>query len=211
MKIRLRTISLLGILAILVLMGEFFYTTVVGMQDFQDGYNEGYEAASNGETLMEHTSIFLDVRSHDTMQPDSLTCSPTNKKIPYHISGIRTYYKASAISMIVFWLAGVASLATLYGICCLFGLLLNVSRGQIFTPRNVRRLRIFSYSMTLMVLLVQIHRWMAYAEATRQITLLGYDFVLPMDGDWTSCIIILLLTELFAVGVKMKQDQDLTI
>ena len=32
-----------------------------------------------------------------------------------------------------------------------------------------------------------------------------------MSEDWISLVVIVLFTEIFAVGVKMKEEQDLTI
>jgi hypothetical protein len=38
-----------------------------------------------------------------------------------------------------------------------------------------------------------------------------YEVVASHDTDFTSLVIIILFTEIFAAGVKIKEEQDLTI
>ena len=78
-----------------------------------------------------------------------------------------------------------------------------------FTSDNVARLRFFTYSFAALYGLMTLHDWLNHLEAVKQVALLGYEVVASHDTDFTSLII--LFTEIFAAGVKIKEEQDLTI
>lgn len=108
-------------------------------------------------------------------------------------------------------LLGISGIIAATGIIFLIRVLLNISKGRVFVKTNVRCLRFFSYSLALMMLLVQANEWLDYLVAGQQLYLSGYELLPPATNDFTSLIIILLLTEIFAVSVKIKEEQDLTI
>lgn len=50
-------------------------------------------------------------------------------------------------------------------------------------------------------------------SALQQINIPGYtvDGITSLGIDWGTLAVMILLTEIFAVGVKLKEEQDLTI
>ena len=97
------------------------------------------------------------------------------------------------------------------GIYCLIRLLVSISKREVFTSDNVARLRFFTYSFAALYGLMTLHDWLNHLEAVKQVALLGYEVVASHDTDFTSLVIIILFTEIFAAGVKIKEEQDLTI
>jgi len=54
--------------------------------------------------------------------------------------------------------------------------------------------------------------WLNNMEIVKQIELVGYEVSgVKTAVSWTLLVIIILFTEIFAVGVKIKEEQDLTI
>lgn len=101
----------------------------------------------------------------------------------------------------------------LYGIYCLIRMVLSVTRhGEAFTDRNVRRIRFFTYGVILCCLVMEVDAWMSYNEIASQVQFAGYT-VAPysLKYGWTFLAVFALLTEIFAAGVQIKKEQDLTI
>lgn len=100
----------------------------------------------------------------------------------------------------------------LFGIYCVGRLIVSVLRGSIFTKRNVSRMRYFVYSLLVFGILMELHQWILYQSVAPQITLEGYEVAsYSLTGAWFGYIMLALFTEIFAVGVKLKEEQDLTI
>ena len=222
MKTKSGIISILGILAILVMVGEFVYTFSIGLQDFSDGFNEGYDrgrakqeqaATERGEDSNEeaYKTLYVHVRPAEGVPADTLLNVNTGSYSPYQVSTIRTRFIPSAASDVLMVLLGISGIIAATGIIFLIRVLLNISKGRVFVKTNVRSLRFFSYSLALMMFLVQANEWLDYLVAGQQLYLSGYELLPPATNDFTSLIIILLLTEIFAVSVKIKEEQDLTI
>lgn len=213
----MKKISLLGILAILVIVAEFAYSFTAGWNDFEEGFNEGYNGVHvySGTHQPEYAgsleSIEVNVRPLAETQVDSLTNSFINKPLPYRVDRVRTFFAPTIWSSIITFFSFLVVIPFLAGTYCLIRMLISVSRRQIFTVDNVIRLRVFTYSLAAFYGLMTLKAWLNHLEAVKQITLPGYEVVTLPHTDWTSLAIIILLTEIFAAGVKIKEEQDLTI
>ena len=99
-----------------------------------------------------------------------------------------------------------------YGIYCLVRLVIAVVRGSVFTRPNVRRMRFFVYGVVVGGVWFELFRWFSYLAVTGSVDIPGYE--VAYDGlkySWLSYILLALFTEIFAAGVKIKEEQDLTI
>ena len=58
-----------------------------------------------------------------------------------------------------------------------------------------------------------VQYWLGEQAALTQISLPGYALISDtlIETDWISMIVIILFTEIFAMGTKIKEEQDLTI
>ena len=74
-------------------------------------------------------------------------------------------------------------------------------------------MRWFSYSYIALQLHMTIQYWLGEQAALAQISLPGYALISDtlIETDWISMIVIILFTEIFAMGTKIKEEQDLTI
>ena len=94
----------------------------------------------------------------------------------------------------------------------MFRTVVSVTRGEVFTQKNVRRMRLFIYSLLLAMACIELSQYMNYQMMADQIRLTGYEIAsYSTKTHWFTYAILTLFTEIFAAGVKIKEEQDLTI
>ena len=125
---------------------------------------------------------------------------------------IVTETKSSTINTVSMLLLMPICLFALYGIYCMFRTVVSVTRGEVFTQKNVRRMRLFIYSLLLAMACIELSQYMNYQMMADQIRLTGYEIAsYSTKTHWFTYAILTLFTEIFAAGVKIKEEQDLTI
>ena len=209
----MKKFRILGILAILVIVGDFAISFTDGWQEERDSFLAGSKSA-RAETPALYTpeGIPVEVRPLETTILDSLRNSKMNENLPYKIDKVSVAIVPSTWSSIVFCFGAFAVLAILAGIYCLIRVLISISKRNVFTHDNVVRMRVFTYSLLAFSILNALMEWLNYIEVVKQVSLPGYEIKgFSMSEDWVSLVVIVLFTEIFAVGVKMKEEQDLTI
>ncbi len=100
----------------------------------------------------------------------------------------------------------------IWGIICFIRLLVSVLKGQVFTRKNVRRLRIFVYGVYGSIFIIQIYQWLCYRYASKQVAF--QDFAIgsfETTVGWSDFFLMALIVEIFAIGVKLQEEQELTI
>ena len=189
-------------------------------QDLVDGFRgftDGYQAA--GDSTEHKVHFDLAVRPIDTFVPDTLRSVATGTETPYWATRIEGY---SDIEPSVAQKAGLVAaillgLFVFYGIYCLIRLVIAVLRGSVFTRKNVRRMRIFVYSTLLFAVLFELMRYASYLNVAAHVDIPGYEVVYSgLKYAWLPYLLLpylllALFTEIFAIGVKLKEEQDLTI
>ena len=84
----MKKISILGILAILVIVAEFAYAMIAGWVDMKNSFLEGYNSVNvhSGTPQPEYSGLFdkvyVDVRPLETTAVDSLTNRFADKSVP---------------------------------------------------------------------------------------------------------------------------------
>lgn len=201
--------KLVRILALAVIAIFFVETVKEFIPGFIDGWTEAGDSTSFG-----NESICLDVKPTDagTVAVDSLMNSRLKEQVPYTINAINTrgecpvWYKIALVACFPF------AIFALFGYYCLIRLVLSVTRGHIFIGKNVLRMRIFIYSGLLMGLIMEVSQYFIYQEWASQIVLNGYEVTdYNLKYPWLAYLTLALFTEIFAAGVKIKEEQDLTI
>lgn len=143
----MKKISILGILAILVIVAEFAYAMIAGWVDMKNSFLEGYNSVSvhSGTPQPEYSGLFdkvyVDVRPLETTAVDSLTNRFADKSVPYQVKRIGTVIVPTVWSSIVNFFAMFAIIPFFVGIFCLIRLLISISKREVFTSDNVDRLR----------------------------------------------------------------------
>ena len=212
----MKKFNILGLISITIII----VYTVGSFTDFckgvSDGWNHAEQVTSDSISNKSNEVAFQRITVR-TLTPSSewekVPNSAFGKEVPYQTRSIITYVKPShwynVISFLVFPLA----IGFFYGFYCLINFLLSVARRQIFTDKNVHCMRWFSYSYIALQLHMTIQYWLGEQAALTQINLPGYELVgdTLIETDWISMIVIILFTEIFAMGTKIKEEQDLTI
>ena len=135
-------------------------------------------------------------------------------KAPYWATRIEGYgrIQKSVPQVVLNIVAFPLALFVLYGIYCLIRLVIAVLRGSVFTRKNVRRMRIFVYSTLLLGVLFELMSYASYLNVTAHVAIPGYEVAYGgLEYTWLPYLLLALFTEIFAIGVKLKEEQDLTI
>ena len=206
-------------LTIIAIIANFFGGLDENWRDFKKGFEDGHNSAMEiyepGRHIIPHhaTSVKLNVEPLPETTVDSLSNNRVDWTLPYTVTEIETYAKPSAWHILVMGLAIPGIFLFLIGFCSLIRLLISISRREVFTSANVRRLRWFAYTSASLEILIAVDEWIVGNAAVEQISLPGYKIIsyAGYSPDWVAVIIPILFAEIFAIGAKMKEEQDLTI
>ena len=191
-----------------VLVGVVFLFTGLrgGVQGVIDGWNE----AGDNREFNFPTSV--SVKADKTVAADSLFNSEMKQQIPYRIEALQTDIDVSVWSTVLDVAMFPIALLCLYGVYCMARMVVSVTRKEVFTRKNVKRLRIFIYVMILTGIFMELRHYCQYCDIVSQIHLSGYAIEpYSLKSPWAFFLLFALFTEIFAVGVKIKEEQDLTI
>lgn len=215
----MKKFRILGIIAIIAIIANFIGGMDEGWRDFKKGLEEGHNDAREmlepGRHVIPHNavSVKLNVEPLPGTATDSLNNNRIDWPVAYKVSEIETYAKPSPWFVLILGLAIPAMICFLIGFYFLIRMLISISRREVFTSANVLRLRWFAYASASVEILVTIGEWFTKSAAVNQISLPGYEIVsyASYSPDWVAVILPILFAEIFAIGVKMKEEQDLTI
>lgn len=209
----MKKFRILGIVAILVIVVDLIlFSIVVDRKDISDSFMEGFNSTHQKEHFESYRAVAVSVRPLETTRLDSLTNSYTKENVPYKIKEVDVPIYPSVWSTIIMVLGGLSALAVLPGIYCLIRLLIAISKRDVFSRMNIVRIRVFTYSLVIFQFLNSLLEWLDHLTVTKQIALKGYEIKdLHLSADWMLLVVLILFTEIFAVGVKIKEEQDLTV
>lgn len=210
-----RRLNILCLLVVLVLgysvleavyyMGEGFMAGVEMTQT-----NEGIDRAKNMKAISVVPSDFSEFT-------DSVYNEKTGSYVPalYGQLIISVPVKTSlGAVMAVSIIQTLGVVASVIGIILFIKLIVSINRSLIFSWQNVRRLRRLGMALILHYLCMLIPLMVAGREVSEVFALRGYTL---HQSDLVSVITLVLaivsfiVAEVFAIGLKMKEEQDLTI
>ena len=148
----------------------------------------------------------------DTLPADTLISAAQDTPMYCNTSEVSVQGFRSTKWRWVSFLLFPAGLFALYGFYSVARLVLTATKGEVFVHKNVRRMRIFVYALISVSLLFELQQWGIYHDLASQVRLEGYE-VLPYSFKyaWFNYMLLALFTEIFAIGVKIKEEQDLTV
>ncbi len=103
---------------------------------------------------------------------------------------------------------------TLWALVLFVRLVISVNRFDIFTWRNVRRLRLIGLGLVLAFGCNMVLAFMEIRSLEEVLSLRGYELSLSEMLERTTLLLglcSLIVGEVFAIGLRMKEEQDLTI
>lgn len=197
------------ILAVLALVMFVVAEVGDGFRGFMDGWNSADEQAA----LKMHTPFTLNLEAENALVLDTLKNQVDGKLLPYvmdcaEVDGLKypVWYGWGWLLIMPF------ALLCFYGFYCVVRVILSVSHGEVFTQENVRRMRFFAYPVMAAAFVLELHQWMLYDYMASQVMLEGYRVAsYTLEYPLFCYVMLALFTEIFAVGVKLKEEQDLTI
>lgn len=201
----MKKIRILALLVIVVFIAEVIMSS--GTADFRRGWN----SAGNSREL-KFSTVDISIKAEKNIAVDSLFNSVIQQNVPCRMSSLETEIQPSFINKLILMLAFPLVLFALYGFYCMIRVVISVSRGKVFTRENVNRMHLFVYSIILLGICMETYEYLLHKDAVSQIQFSGYELTsYALTFSWFSYLILALFTEIFAVGVKMKEEQDLTI
>lgn len=212
----MKHLSILGILAIFALALNLYFAIGSNFNDFKQGFEDGQKSSAY-DTQADSHGFRAEIRvTPISTSSDSLNLQLPGKtvKAPYQVSEITCLIKETPTMLItiIFSALGVIVLSV-YGVYSLIRVLICITRQDIFSRRNIRWLRWIAYGQLAVTSLSFLLNWSIEQAVLAQVSLPGYQVtsVTPIPLQWESVILIVLLTEIFATAVKIKEENDLTI
>ena len=207
----MKKFKILGIIAIIAMAANFFLNFEDGWSSFLEGYHEGARTYKSVPDNLYRVS--LEVKPLESIANDSIFNQVAGQKVPYWTSEITTYTQPSLWITFVMIISALSMFAFIIGFYLFIRFLLEVSKRNVFCEANVWRIRFFVYSYTAIVVSMELFAWIAGGAAIAQTQIPGYQIIDHAEAspEWTPVIMMIILAECFAIGVKMKEEQDLTI
>ena len=208
----MKQIRFLGILAILAFILEFVFSFQSAFSDFEEGLKDGMQRTEMEKKDRPSYMVKVNITPKDTKNKDAYIDS-YNRNVTNTISQVRTYIKPSLSSDLINVPVVISLLASIYGFYLLIRAFISISKRDVFTKKNVWRIRFSCYSSIIWNLTIFVQQLMIERDALNQIIIPGYNItgISTYEFSWTYMAIFVLLTEIFAVSVKIKEEQDLTI
>ena len=214
----MKYISLLGIITIIALCAEFALQVYGGdvVESFSVGMETGHQQAESGANYVH--SFLIPVKAKVIPESEAgeatLQLADGTKTVPYSIAEMKCEVRPNWF-IVIFLTFGsfFVALLGIYSIYCLIRLLVRVAKRDIFSRRNVYWIRWFAYVNAGTYLGLMLFERLLERDAMSQLSIPGYQ-VIGIEHtvyDFSSFFVIVLLAEVYAVAVKIKEEQDLTI
>ncbi len=192
---------------------------------FMEGMNEGLSMNErhNGQpataSVVEAGKRVYDVtlfqkQAQNQLLRDSVYDVNTGKYIPVEITKVNLIVPDKSAN---WWdiLFGICTLFILIAVIGWFLALINsVRKAEIFTDLNISRLRKIGSGLVLIGIIYILVQYLDTSLLQKELDLANYNFSTGGTLDlsvFTNGIIAFLVAEAFAIGLKMKNEQELTI
>ena len=207
----MKKFKILGIISIIAMVVGIAINFDDGLRSFNEGRKEGENSYKSIPDNLYRVS--LEVVPIEGTTNDSIFNEVAERKLPYQVSEITTYTQPSQWITLVMILTAFSMFAFIFGFCFFVRFLIEVSKRNVFCEANVWRIRFFVYSYTAIIVSMELFAWIAGSAAIAQTQIPGYQIIDHAEASpsWIPVIMMIILAECFAIGVKMKEEQDLTI
>lgn len=214
-----KRLNILCLLVMLVLVYSVFESTYNLSSMFMSGVRAGMEQSKDKVKL----SAIQDLKIVALM-PNDLTemkDSVYNEKSGEYVPALYSQLLVSVKSEPNIWLMLVANLSSfcyifvsLFSVIIFFKLIVSINKSDIFNWKNVRRLRWLGILLVLTFLFSATPSWIMAWQLSGIFSVSGYSFStseLISTLTLVLGLVSLIVGEVFAIGLRMKEEQDLTI
>lgn len=155
------------------------------------------------------TSLELFVNYELFVNQTTAISLPENMKV----KTISVCLPIDCLSMFSFIKLPINIIIYIYTLYALIRIIIDIKNKRIFRRINVNRVRIITYSNIAMAILDTIYKRVLEHCVTSQISIQGFE-VLGLKitpHDFVTYLLLILFAEVFAAGIRIKEEQDLTI
>jgi len=229
MKKRLNILCLLVVLVLGYSVFESAYQVGLGMtQGMKMGFEEGYEAGRKGEKLdmnkkMNSMANVMNVKVVGLLPDvyhlfnDSVLNEKTGEYVPamYTQMLVSVDSKPSIGQILTLTLSSIMNLfAVLVAVVIFVFLIVSINKSDIFNWKNVYRLRWLGGVLIFSFICTAIPTLMTSYLLSGVFSVKGYSLHLADLVSITNLVLglsALIVGEVFAIGLRMKEEQELTI
>lgn len=218
-----RSLNILCVLVILVLSYSVVeYLFIDGHVDaFVDGFNAGYESARNGELdseteAMDMKTVSL-IPNNYTYFKDSIYNTVSQSYVPAHNVRMHVGFKGNEyplqgmVETLSFLIVLIAKIAAFVWF---IKLIIAINKGEIFSWKNIRRLRWLGVMLILAFVFSAIPSISSYYAIKELFALENYRLTgsdLLSSLNLVLGLVALIVAQVFAIGLRMQEEQELTI
>ena len=216
MKKRLNLICLGIVLAVLVSMSFLFSTFYYGFKAGIDAYEQGAAGVEKLDVTYKMIGTMpTDVITNETATAINEKDGSTVSILPFiSMIGIPNEKADATDSIFLSLLDWMVMICCIYAIVQFVKMIRNIHRNIIFDWANVKRLRRLGFSLILCFCCSLVTFAINNHLVSQAISLKDCDFSIAFQFSDPTLLIgftALLFAEIFAIGLKMKEENDLTI
>lgn len=216
MKKRLNLVTFLIGIAVGISLWNFIKKEFNDMSSsFMEGYSEGYNR-DNYSTHWESCYLVLEPKEFSAM-PDSVYNKKTGEWVPARV--METYVRVpienrTGLEMLWLFPCIIALIVGFFMVVFNFiAMIISVNKSIIFDWINVKRLRRVGIGFILLFVVVGGVNFYHNNMTSKLIEIENYNIITySLNGDYLMFgMIAFLIAEIFAVGLRLKEEQELTI
>ena len=216
MKKRLNLICLGIVLAVLVSMSFLFSTFYYGFKAGIDAYKQGAAGVEKLDVTYKMIGTMpTDVITNETATAINEKDGSTVSILPFiSMIGVPNEKADATDSIFLSLLDWMVIICCIYAIVQFVKMIRNIHRNIIFDWANVKRLRRLGFSLILCFCCSLVTFAINNHLVSQVISLKDCDFSIAFQFSDPTLLIgftSLLFAEIFAIGLKMKEENDLTI
>lgn len=215
-------INTLCILVISILLASISLPLVFSISSFMTGFKYGYDSASEATPAVVQNAI-VDVAlvaepSQFIATTDSLTFDDGHS-YPQIMKRTQLLVPGEKVPIWTTWFTVFCSILIIilfvYLVIEFIKFVININKNKIFIQDNIKRLRRFSFCL-LLIALFQIASGIVedISLSSLNLSLAGYQltafWMIPWSNMLLGCL-SLLMAQIWSIGLKLKEDQALTI
>lgn len=220
-----RRLNILCVIVVLVLGYSVFETGYYFVVGVKAGVEAGVEAAASMERQKELMNM-----KYISLIPDNMSVSGSgeffldsvyNEKSASYVPAtygsmiVSVDTKSTAWGRIGFTLLNLVHLGIcVWAIILFIRLVISINKSDIFNWKNVRRLRLLGLALIVSFCTSLLPAYLTLKSVREVFSVRGYELNLSDMVNTTTLVLgisTLIVAEVFAIGLKMKEEQDLTI
>lgn len=180
----------------------------------QEEYNDGYRAYTEG---FQFSVPYIMTGNNTSESNDSVYNKKSGTMLPLHSDSF--IVKVQSKTHTLYFLFGfLITIIQLYAIITFIKFFISVYKGNVFDSKTENRARILGIAQILISLIDYIYSALIVKEANNTIDIEGYEINSDVLGISVSSnptlyigFILLILSEVFRMARKLKEEQEFTI